>query len=311
LLSMLILLGCGKVAALPGDTISVDAPSAGGDARSVDAGPPRCDPHAPFGPLRTEVSLDGGMSNEGASLSTDELTVWFSALRPEGVGNYDIYQATRADAADPFGKIQPVASVNTAGPERGPRPSPDGQRLYATFGGGATLRMRMAVRNNDGTFASLQPIPGASDPQDATNDGSPYPLASTFAPNDAVLYYHSDVSGQFEIYRIADSGSGFHDPQHVVIVGLAATDAPTNPVVTPDERTLYFKLSNDIWTATRASPQDSFHDPSALTDLSTPGLDSPSWISDDNCVLYLTQQDRTQASLAYDIYSVARPLAVH
>lgn len=277
-----------------------------GMPRGRDAAIERCDPTAAFGPVRAELSLDGDTSSESAALSSDELTVWFSAIRGTGADDYDIYQASRANAADPFGNIQPVASVNTDAFERGPHLSPDGRRLYATIGGGANLRMRMAVRNTDGTFGALLSIPGASDPQDMVNDGAPYPVASTFAPSDAVLYFHSDVSGHFEIYRIADSGAGFRNPQRVEIVGLAATDAPTNPVVTRDEKSVYFKVANDIWTATRASPLDAFHDPVSLPKLSSGGLDSPSWISEDSCLLYLTQQ-ASGPGLTYKIYSAARP----
>lgn len=307
---MLGSLGCGSVRAGNSDVAPVDAAAADEDAPVADAPAPRCDPSAPFGPVRAEVALDGDTSSEGAMLTNNELVVWYSAIRGTGSDDYDIFQASRANVADAFGNIRPVANVNTTtANERGPQLSPDGRRLYATIGGGGTVHMKMAVRNPDGTFGTLMPIPGASDPQNTVNDGTPYPVASTFAPNDAVLYYHSDTSGKFEIYRIADSGAGFRDPQRIEIVGLAATDAPTNPVVTRDEKTLYFKLANDVWTATRASALDSFHDPVSLPELSGTGLDAPSWVSDDNCLLYVSQQVPA-STLAYKIYYAARPAPV-
>ena len=76
--------------------------------------------------------------------------------------------------------------------------------------------------------------------------------------------------------------------------------------MTRDEKTLYFKLANDVWMATRASPQDSFHDPVSLPMLSGTGFDAPSWVSDDNCLIYVSQQV-PGSMLPYKIYYAVRP----
>src|SRR5215510_11784242 len=63
---------------------------------------PRCNPTAPFG---RQVSLDALNSledDEQATLSADELTLYFSR---GSAPNYDIYQATRTSTAVAFGSV--------------------------------------------------------------------------------------------------------------------------------------------------------------------------------------------------------------
>jgi hypothetical protein len=294
-----VLCGCGTVAANQPHDASPDASST------------RCDRDAPFGAPVEVASLNTGTSNEAAALSPDELKVWFSATRPEGSGSYDIYEASRQSIADPFSHILHVDRVNMSAAERWPHVTSGGLRMYATIGAASgPYDMMVAFRDHtDMPFSALQPIPGLSDLDRLVNDGSPYPIGSDITSQTGILYFHSNVSKKYEIYRSENSGSGFGAPTRVDIVGLAATDDPKNPVVTPDELTLYFSLHNDIWIATRTSVKESFRDPTLLSGLSASGLDGPSWISDDNCVLYLSLQDTSVSSLAYKIYVAARGTA--
>lgn len=99
-------------------------------------------------------------------------------------------------------------------------------------------------------------------------------------------------------------------------VVLAACDRwsgrtePSNPVVTPDELTLYFGSNRpggagnyDIYQATRPTVADGFGAPIALASLNTASLDAPSWISEDGCELYFTRLD---ANVGYQLYVALR-----
>lgn len=86
---------------------------------------PRCNPTASFGaPVAITEINTGGARDESASLSPDELTVYFSSNRTGTLGGYDIFMATRASKTAMWSNIVPVTGVNTA----------DGLTMYATAG---------------------------------------------------------------------------------------------------------------------------------------------------------------------------------
>ncbi|MDB4953309.1 MAG: OmpA family protein [Myxococcales bacterium] len=74
-----------------------------------------------------ETQLDSVGINFSAYLSPDRLTIYWSTNR---AGTYDIYQAHRAHAGDPYSNIIPVAEANTSDDETDPWISPDGHDLY-------------------------------------------------------------------------------------------------------------------------------------------------------------------------------------
>ena len=138
-------------------------------------------------------------------------------------------------------------------------------------------------------------------------EGDPYVLPS----GKAIWFDVYTGVGDTEIYRSAVGPAGFGAREKILGVGSAAVDA--YPVVTPDELTLYFASNRvdalmsgdyDVYVATRPSTGDSFGPPTILPVLNGTGADFPTWISRDECVLYLTR--RVAGSL--DIYTSVRPL---
>lgn len=91
----------------------------------------RPDPTACFG---TPAPLDSlnlpPYSSGGPTLTPDELTIFFNSDRPGGSGGADIWYATRANPADPFGQPQPVPNVNSPAFDGAPDISADGRALY-------------------------------------------------------------------------------------------------------------------------------------------------------------------------------------
>ena len=54
--------------------------------------------------------------NEGAGrIVRGGLEVWFNTDTPGGAGMHDIWHATRASTAEPFGNLEPVFELNSAG----------------------------------------------------------------------------------------------------------------------------------------------------------------------------------------------------
>ena len=138
-------------------------------------------------------------------------------------------------------------------------------------------------------------------------EGDPYIL-----PDGKTVWF--DVytgAGDTEIYRATAGAAGFNTIREKVLgVGSAKVDA--YPVVTLDERTLYFASDRadpnalgdyDIYAATRAVTTDPFDAPKILKVLNSADPEFPSWLSRDGCVLYLSRR----VSGNYDIYKAERP----
>jgi hypothetical protein len=77
----------------------------------------------------TELNVVG-FADEHPAMSADDLTIFFSSTRPGGLGNIDVWVATRTSATAPFGTPTDVGPVNTASKDIPDWISPDGCRLY-------------------------------------------------------------------------------------------------------------------------------------------------------------------------------------
>jgi WD40-like Beta Propeller Repeat len=71
-----------------------------------------------------------GAVNYDPSVSSDERIILFSSVRAGGVGQGDLWYATRQDATQPFGTPVLVPTVNTAQSDGDPMLSADGCELY-------------------------------------------------------------------------------------------------------------------------------------------------------------------------------------
>jgi hypothetical protein len=291
--------GCGEVK--PGAGAQVDAAremdAAGG---SPDALPARCDPASSFGePVLLDVVNSTTTANdEAASLSADELTIYFSSDRagpPPNSDAYDLYIAKRDRPDGPFPEpeIIPFADPNLR--RRRPVVAAGGLDLYAVyeFGAGAFGLMVASRMNTGQNFGEFELAPGLNG--DDSSDRDAYPLLGGTS-----IYFASDrgmAPGDFNIWRATWNDAAWADPRMVRGEGdsLVSPQQEIAPVVTPDELTLYFGsnrddlMTHDIFVATRASVDDDFGPPMRLPSLSNTDIDAPSWVSADGCVLHLTQ----------------------
>lgn len=288
--------GCGRVTGLTGDAAS----DAVGDAR-----PARCNPVAAFGKPVALTSLDTSADEEHADLSADELTIYFSSTRPGGAGGFDIYQATRSSTAEPFGNLVPVPGVNTAGDERTPRMAGNGLSMYAMTAAAGVPGLHIALATRANVTVAFTGLRMVANINNATNSADPYLLSGG-----NVMYLASDIAGNLGLYRSAKVNGAFSTPTPVPGVSLDTTAVENNPVVTPDELTLFFGSTRpggtgdyDIYEARRAHVADGFGAPIELTGLNTTGADVPNWISPDGCDLYFTRQE---PKVGYQLYMASR-----
>jgi hypothetical protein len=255
---------------------------------------PRCSPTAAFGRATGFMALNTPNHDEQATLSADELTLYFS--RDDGTGNYDIYQATRASKTATFGAATAVPGVSTTGSEeRAPRVTADGLTMYATTRpiptGASKFRVAFATRaSTDAAFGPLQNVPVVNG---TTNDSDPFITA-----DGRTLYFSSDRNGTYALYRSTQTAGTFSAPELVMGTNLDTTSAEGAPVLSEDGLTLYLASARfgglgmvDIFVATRATAQDPFGEPKAVRELNSPDPDVPSWLSADGCELYFTRYD--------------------
>lgn len=289
--------GCGRVVNQAGPDAASDA---AGDAR-----PARCNPTAAFGKPAALTSLNTSADDEHADLSADELTIYFSSTRPGGAGGFDLYQATRSSTSEPFGNVMPVQGINTTGDERTPRMSANGLSMYAMIAASTFPGLHIALATRPNVTVAFSAMRTVANVNNATNSADPYVL-----PSGNAMYLASDLAGNPGLYRSVKVNGAFSTPTLVPGVNLDTPAIENNPVVTPDELTLFFGSTRpggtgdfDIYEARRAHAADGFGAPIELKGLDTAGGDMPNWISPDGCSLYFTRQ---AANVGYQLYMASR-----
>lgn len=299
---------CGEVKKGGGDSTMADAAGQEGEPDAmgaIDAAPARCRPESPFGaPVALDaVSSADELNDEAAALSADELTLYFSSDR---AGDYDLYVATRDEPDGELSPAEPVPGLSEPTRfERRPAISADGLQLFAQIGSSTDLEIWVATRANTGEpFEELVSAPGLN--SDAATDYTPYAVGG----GNSLYFASTRESGETtsDIWRATWNGTAFDAPAKVAGADLVTASEESNPVVTPDELTLFFASNRvdelDIYVATRASTGDDFGPAALLADLSSADLDAPNWISADGCVLYLTQ--RVGPSATYKLFVATR-----
>jgi Tol biopolymer transport system component len=292
---------CGTVAGHEADAAppSVDAAMIEPDAPPTSK---RCAPTAPFQTPVKLTSLDTSASDEGGWLSPDELTIYFDSTRTGTLGGYDIFMATRASRDDEFGNVTPVMGVNDSGSQRNPMVTADGLTMYALIGTAPDYKIGRATRAS--TSASFGPLVAVPELDSTANDEP-----NSILPDGSAIYFDSNRSGTYKIYRAPKTATGFGTPLPVSGADLNGAANDDGGVISADELTLFFTSdrpggvgSNDIWVATRATTADGFGEPVDVQALNTTGLDGVQWLSADGCVVYIS----SGPCCTYDIFRATR-----
>lgn len=236
---------CGSVAAP--NSHPVDSGDANGDAAI-----PRCSSDAAFGApvLVPGANLNTSASEINPQLTPDELGLYF-VRQPGDVGGADIYVATRSDINADFGNPIIVPNVNGATTDEvHPTVTADGLTMYlSTNQAGSNsggFDVFVATRGSPSVNFSM-PVPVTAVSSAMREDGT-YVLTDGHA-----LYLSRYSSGPDEaIYRATLGATGFSAP--VLGQGLGAVGRARTPVISVDERTIFFAANNggtdiDIWTA--------------------------------------------------------------
>jgi hypothetical protein len=304
---MVLLAACGSVANKDIDARMADAP------KVVDAPPDadtrRCDPAKPFD---APVALPGvNSANDEAwpNLSTDERTIYFHSNRggAGALGGYDIFVATRASLADPFGTPAPLANVNTTGDDECPSVTADGQFLYVDRFATGTTGWDIWVAQRANTTVDFS----APTRVDSLNSAGSIREDNQFVlPNNGAMYFETNRTGNAEIFRAPRNVGGTFDAASSTLI--LATSEEISVAVTPDELTMYFASNMtptaggyDIWMSKRTTTADGWGNPTTVTELSTASTEYATWISADGCNIYMS---RPAAGNGSEILWARKPL---
>jgi WD40-like Beta Propeller Repeat len=264
---------------------------AGSDAGSDAKPPPACDLGKPFVAAILVPGVNTVAQDEArARLTADERTIYFS----RNVGLSQIFVSHRASTTAPFGTATAVPELASAFEDDGATVTGDGLTMFVASTrakpDGGSLDLFVATRGTPtGMFDAPRLIPSVSSTAD---DVHPYVRA-----DGTELWFSSDrtgTAGVRDIYRAALAADGTVGPP-ARVVELATALEDSSPVISDDGLVLYFGSeraggsgSRDIWIARRASPTEAFGTPTNVAELNTDSDDIPTWLSADQCRLYLT-----------------------
>jgi hypothetical protein len=289
-----------------------DADEEDGDAPASELA---CDVSKPFGaPIFVGGLSDvTGQSLSGLRLSPDYLTGYYSAnYQPNSGGSNELYTATRATLVSAFQTPTPLQDTQVSPTDYVTDPTVSRDGLEVLFGWaplGLSQHISYATRNTTSVaFSYLGAVPNVNDP--AGEDASPF-----LREDGQVLYFSSSrvSANSDDIFQAAWNGSSFAAP--AAVDELNTTFSERSPVVTPDDRTIFFASARpdvnargnmDIWMATRPSPGAPFSTPTIVTELNTPNADLPTFVTRDACTLYFSVA-ATSTDAVHAEYFAQRP----
>ena len=275
-----------------------DAPmDASFDAAMPDAPSGPCDLMAEFGPAVPVLGLAAPEFAEATMrLTDDELTGYLWSTR---TGNIDLSRVTRPRRFEAFAYDEGFGELNTPAAEFEPAIARDELLLvFRATRDGMGEDLYLADRTSRAVPFTFRGRIAAVN--SASNDRQPY-------LTDTELVFASERTGASRIYRAPRTGSVFGAATE--ISELASGDEfDSDPVLSADGLTLYFASTRgvadiDVLVATRPTTSSEFGAPRRLANVNTPNTDAPSWISVDQCRLYISS-DRAGTP---DLYVATRP----
>jgi hypothetical protein len=269
-------------------------PDAGADVSAA-----RCDRAKPFGAPALVASVNSSADESSARLSPDELTLYLGSARN---GNYDMFVAKRADAGADFSTPTALPNLSTSNDESHGVVTADGLTMY--FGlakTGNPFHLAVAVRPSVVAEFGAPEVVANVNSSASEND----PMIDDGAEN--IYFMSTRASNNVDIYRATRMASGaFGTPTPLAEINTNATEHM--PVITPDGLALYFASDrgggDDVWIARRSSPSQAFLAPVLVAELSSASEDAPTWVSSDECTIYLR---RGASGAPRDIWSASRP----
>lgn len=271
-----------------------------------------------FQPPTAIVELDTPDYERDPWLTDDELTIYFSAVRPDSQPMYqqDIYTATRSGIGDAFGPATKFTGASTTtGAEGKMTMTGDGTQLFVASnltgsGSKGGNDIWFSMNGGNGWAALGQGKAGAmNDAGDQLDpDITPEGTALYFAPTNGVpqqifVATRADETKNFdagtELMELADpDGGGTADP---------AISADQKLIIVTSARTGTIGV-NDLFYATRASVTDPFGTLQPVPDVNSTTYDGDAHLSHDGCRIYFSSTRNGVQAGDWDLFVAAQQL---
>lgn len=226
----------------------------------------RTTPSEEFGIPAELGEINTTASDMSPDLSTDGTVMFFASSRPGGLGDYDLWFATRADGGAAFGSPVAVSVLNADGFDADPSVSADRLTIYfssvrpeGTGGRDLWTAIRTSPTISFGTPSELALLSSGGDDYDPA-----------ISADGLELFFATDRDGQRDIWvarreRVDDPFATAEPVAELntddTLLDSGVADGEWAPGLSADGRTLYFVTnrpeslgSSDIWRATRTCP---------------------------------------------------------
>jgi hypothetical protein len=257
-----------------------------------------------FGPAQPVSELASTSRTDNPTLTGDLLEIYFTTDRESGNG--DVWFATRASAAEPFGAPAPVSAVNGSTFETSSAISADGLTLW--FGsdrsggaGGVDVWVTQRPTRTDAWSTPVNVVALNSTADDIPRPPGQHalvmPMAST-RPAD------TNPSGSYQTYLAARASAGAPFAAPAPIPELDSPDSSTvDGFLSEDGLTLFYSATPasdggvaldggagnaDLYVAWRRATNEPFSFKQPLDDLNTPHDERDPWLTPDGKTLYFT-----------------------
>jgi len=267
-------------------------PDAGGDSGPVGPAPPRCNKANAFGPPELATEFDGQENTNRAKLTPDELDAFWVIGNQ---GNRTLRNARRTAIGAPW----TVRTITTN--------PPIGGLVSVTVSG---LKIYYHADNTSNTLlvATRADRETAAFVNGRTITSDPLFFSIFIVESDDFAFYDKPKPSSTEIrlVRAPLLSSGVSTNQAVAVANL---DRPGeddwDPALSGDQKTIFFMSGPDgpgvqQWMARRNTITEDFGTPIRVPELEDQANDHVSWVSNDECIVYLTRSAH--------IYSSKRPL---
>jgi Tol biopolymer transport system component len=262
--------------------------------------------HEPAGIPERIPTLEAPSATEAhPSASADLRELYFGSDRDGGQGGFDIWRATRATPADPWGDAVPVAELNTGDDDNTPSLSFDGLTMYLSSdrpGGLGGVDIWVSTR-------SSRSAPWSA-PVDVRELSSVYDDAGA-APDAAglLVVFDRHVSGDDrDLWHATRATATSTWGPATRLKTLNTTSQDADPFVSADGLHLLFDSDRnshsyrELFLASRM-PDGEFGDatPAPLVELDSDRADADPWLSPDNMYMVFLSS-RTGDDELYDVY---------
>jgi len=191
----------------------------------------------PFGAPRLVRELSSPVIETTPAVSADGLVLWFASDREGGLGDLDVWVATRAARGDAWSAPENLAALNSANKDI-PRPlGQRGQVMPMASERDSPGYYRIFFAERAGRAASFEPpeeVPELVFPRESTVDG--------FLTDDGLtlFYVTGPAIGPADLYVASRRSTDDPFEQHAALDALNSERDERDPWLSPDGRELFF-----------------------------------------------------------------------